>query len=125
MKKISITPEQMAVYRATAQQRQHEKLQSQVRRQERGLEVARLGAKLLKKKYGAKRVVLFGSLLDLKKMHENSDVDIAVWGIEERQYLRALAELLDLDPNFSVDLIEAEYAQPRILETVNTVGIEL
>ncbi len=58
-------------------------------------------------------------------MHENSDVDIAVWGIEERQYLRALAELLDLDPNFSVDLIEAEYAQPRILETVNTVGIEL
>ncbi len=125
MKKINITPEQMAVYRATAQRRQHEKLQSRVRRQERGLEVARLGATLLKKKYGAKRVVLFGSLLDLKKMHEDSDVDIAVWGIEERQYLRALAELLDLDPNFSVDLIEAEYAQPRILETVNTVGIEL
>ncbi len=123
--KLNITPEQMAVYRATAQRRHQEELQELALRQQCGWEVARQGARLLKEKFGAKRVVLFGSLLDLKRMHQRSDVDLAVWGLDERYYFRAVAGLLDIDPTFSVDLVEVEHARPHILEAINTTGVEL
>ena len=123
--KLNITPEQMAVYRATAQRRHQEELQELALRQQYGWEVARQGARLLKEQFGAKRVVLFGSLLDFKRIHQRSDVDLAVWGLDERYYFRAVAGLLDIDPTFSVDLVEAEHARPHILEAINTTGVEL
>lgn len=125
VEKPGITPEQMAVYRASAQRRQQEKLRRLDLRYQRGWEIARQGAQLLKEQFGVQRVVLFGSLLDSSRIHQLSDIDLAVWGLDEKQYLRALAALLDLDPDFSVDLVEVEWARPKILTAIETAGVEL
>lgn len=119
-----ITPEKMAVYQASACARQVQKRQQLLLRQQQGLQIAHQAARLLKEQFGATRVVLFGSLLDLDQMHPHSDVDIAVWGLHESDYLQAVAQLLDLS-DFSVDLIEAEYAPPKFLKSVHDTGIEL
>jgi len=112
------TPAQMDIYAATARARaqaRHERLET---RRQRGLVLAQLAAARLKAEFGAGQVAVFGSLLHPKLFHERSDIDLAVWGLDEHLYLRALAALLDLDPEFSVDLVEAEYAAPGLARTI-------
>jgi len=120
-----ITPEQMAVYQATARRRRRQKAQALAARHQRAWQVARAGAQLLKEQFGAKRVVIFGSVLFPEKFHVRSDVDLAVWGLPERLYYRAVSRLLSLDPGISVDLVEAELALPELLATIEREGVTL
>jgi len=53
----------MAAYRATARRFQTEEQHQLSLRHQRAWKLAREGAALLKKRFGAKRVALFGSLL--------------------------------------------------------------
>ena len=62
-------------------------------RQQRGLEVARKCAVTLKEDFGAERVVLFGSMLDPARMWWNSDIDLAVWGLPEKDFFKAGAAI--------------------------------
>jgi uncharacterized protein len=119
-----ITPEKLTAYRLSAQKQQEQRQQQLLKRQERGLDIAHQAAHLLKAQFGATRVVLFGSLLNVERMHLRSDIDLAVWGINDRDYLRAVAQLLDLS-EFSVDLVEVENASPKLLSAIQTTGIEL
>lgn len=100
------------------------KRQQQQSRYHQGRLVAEQATRLLKDRWSASKVVLFGSLLWSEKVHSRSDVDLAVWDLPEADYLRALAELLDLNPDFSIDLVEANYATPNLLLAIQT-GIEL
>ncbi|NJL44702.1 MAG: nucleotidyltransferase domain-containing protein, partial [Leptolyngbyaceae cyanobacterium SM2_3_12] len=75
-----ISEEQMAVYRASAQQRQRQERDRMARRHQLGLAVACQASKLLKQEFGATKVVLFGSMRTAEKVHSRSDVDLAVWG---------------------------------------------
>ncbi len=93
-------------------------------RQRRGHEVARGCARILKERFGASRVILFGSMLDTERLTPHSDIDLAVRGLPERDYFRAVATLLDVDPEFSVDLVEEQRANPHILKAIER-GIEL
>ncbi|MGK7900153.1 MAG: nucleotidyltransferase family protein [Hormoscilla sp.] len=120
-----ITAEQMAIYRAAARRRQQQKERRLEWRHQRGWEVASQGAQLLKEHFQARKVVLFGSLLYPKYIHDRTDVDLAVWGISERLYYRAVSRLLDIDPEFSVDLVEAEIAPPHLLAVIESEGVEL
>lgn len=81
-----ISDEQMAAYRATARRRQQQQQRKLELRRARSWEVAQAGGQLLKKQFGAQRVVVFGSLLYPPRFHERSDVDLAVWGLDERVY---------------------------------------
>ncbi|MBW4581534.1 MAG: nucleotidyltransferase domain-containing protein [Tildeniella nuda ZEHNDER 1965/U140] len=119
-----ITPEQMAVYQASHHARKEQKQQQLLLRQQHGLQVAHQAAQLLKEKFGATRIVLFGSLLDLNRLHPQSDIDLAAWGLHEQDYLHAVSQLLDLS-DFSIDLIEAEYAPPKLLKSIQDTGREL
>ncbi|MEM6518322.1 MAG: nucleotidyltransferase domain-containing protein [Cyanobacteria bacterium P01_D01_bin.44] len=116
--------EQMAQYRASARRRAEQRLQQQLTRCQRGREVANVAAHLLKDTWSANKVVLFGSMLTSEKVHGRSDIDLAVWGLPAADYLKALAALLDIDPDFSIDLIEAEHASQRWLEVIKQ-GIEV
>ena len=66
------------------------------------------------------RVLLFGSALHRKRFHRRSDIDLAVWGLDEGDYLRAVVAVLDLDPQIEVELVRWEAApeslQARILD---------
>jgi predicted nucleotidyltransferase len=62
------------------------------------------------KKYGAKRVILFGSLCRAGRFHRRSDIDLAVEGIPAQDFFRAGADLMmaldwpvDLKPLEEID----------------------
>lgn len=59
-------------------------------------------AACLRERYGATRIILFGSLAQ-GRFHEDSDIDLAVAGIEPGRFFFALGELLPLSP-FPIDL---------------------
>jgi predicted nucleotidyltransferase len=118
-------PEKMAVYRATARQRQIRERDRLKQRFQLGRTIARRASHILKHDFQADRVVLFGSMLSEKRVHDRSDVDLAVWGLDPKDYFRGLGQLLSLEPDISVDLIDAELAPPRILQDIESQGIEL
>ena len=92
-------------------------------RQKQGWQAAHKAAVTLKEGFGATRVVLFGSMLDHGHMTWHSDLDLAVWGIQAEDYLRAGVAVEKGHP-FTIDLIDAETAPPHILEAIHQ-GIDL
>lgn len=119
-----ISDERMQAYIQTAQQRQQEYVGQMQQRYQRGWEVAREGAKLLKENFAASRVVVFGSLVDASRIHPRSDIDLAVWGVDPKLYFKAVAHLQDIDSAFAVDLVEPDSAYPYIQEAIEQ-GVEL
>lgn len=59
----TMTPRELAIYRAMAQHQWEQEQQRTEERWERAWEVARQAAQLLKEQFRARRVVVFGSLL--------------------------------------------------------------
>lgn len=78
---------------------------------------------LLTERYGARRVVLFGSFAR-GDQNELSDVDLAVEGLAPLGYFPALADLMGLLDS-PVDLVEFERASPSMLARVQSEGVEL
>ena len=112
----------MDAYVRTAQTRARARQEQLEARRQRGLALARQAALRLKADFGASRVAVFGSTLTPRLFHERSDVDLAVWGLDERLYLRAVAALLDLEPDISVDLVEFEKARPELQHVIERDG---
>ena len=98
----------MEIYRKSARKRQHAVQESRRIRHEHAWDVARRAASLLREHFAASRVVVFGSLLRPEVFDERSDVDLAVWGVADEKYLRAVAAVTALDKEISVDLIKME-----------------
>ncbi len=120
-----MTSNQILAYRKTADKKQEQLGYELALRQKRGWEVAHQAAQLLKKQFAVRKVVLFGSLLNVQRMHSNSDIDLAVWGLAEENYYQAVAQIQDLDRDFSLDLVQIESASPLLQKAILTTGIEL
>jgi len=123
--RLEITAEQMAIYRAAARKRQQQKRDRLLQRHALGCQIAQQAANLLKQEFQAEKVVLFGSMRSAAAVHERSDVDLAVWGLQPQAYFRAVGRLQGLDPDVSIDLIEAESAPSRLLAEILAEGIVL
>jgi uncharacterized protein len=108
--------EQMQQYILTAKARKQQQLADLEQRRQHGFEVAKTAAQVLKTEFAASRVVLFGSLLS-ENFHETSDLDLAVWGLPEKHYFKAVARLLSLI-DFEIDLVEVQLASPEILAAI-------
>ena len=118
-----ITHSQLKIYRATARKRNAElHIQLEVRRQ-RAWIIARQAAVILKERFGASRVVVFGSLLHPERYHLGSDIDLAVWEVQD--YFRAVSSLMDIDPDFEFDLVPFEDARPGIMDAIRKEGMDL
>ncbi|MFQ5795495.1 MAG: nucleotidyltransferase family protein [Candidatus Bipolaricaulia bacterium] len=122
---LEVSPEEMAVYRATARRRREQEHQEQVRRQERAWEVARCAATLLKEQFGASRVVAFGSLVHEGCFTRWSDVDIAAWGISPKDTFRTIGAVMDMDTDIEVNLVDVGACHPSLLAAIEREGIEL
>ncbi len=86
------------------------------RRQE-GRRLAADCAALLASKYGAKKVVLIGSLATGGTCHECPDMDLVVEGLPPRQYLSAVDALHRIvPPGWTIDVIPWEDAFPPLRE---------
>ena len=89
-------------------------------------EVARACAHRLVRDFGARKVYLFGSLLDQGSVHARSDIDLAVEGLEGELYFEALSEVWKLlPPGVELDLVLLEQAWPGLAERVKTGGVLL
>jgi len=84
----------------------------------RARKVARKAASILRKEFNVEKIVLFGSVVNPKLFHSRSDVDIAVWGLNPKQYFLAQAKLLEIDSEISVDLIDFEFTSPTMQEVI-------
>jgi predicted nucleotidyltransferase len=70
----------------------------EIKKKEKLLLLARKSAKLLKEKYGVKKVFLIGSLVK-GFFHDKSDIDLVVAGLLSELYIKALTDLYDLLPS--------------------------
>lgn len=95
------------------------------RRRKRAMLLAREAAALLRKDFGARRVVLFGSLARQDEFTLWSDIDLAVFGVAADRFYAAVAAITGLSPEFKVDLVDADASKPSLREVVERDGIAL
>lgn len=94
-------------------------------RRDQALMVSRQIADLLKKKYEATRVVLFGSLAHKVWFTPRSDIDIYAEGIPVGRFFQAEAEVQESSENFKVDLVDPQECSPELLREIEQEGIDL
>ena len=85
----------------------------------------REAAAVLKKRFSARRVVLFGSLAHEAWFVSDSDVDLAVEGLQTEDYWRAWRVVEDIILDRPVDLIDMQTAVDSFHRAVERYGIEL
>ncbi|GJM41875.1 MAG: DNA polymerase subunit beta [Ardenticatenaceae bacterium] len=112
----------MDKYQLTVQKRAKKQQETLDKRREKAWQLAQTAATTLKEEFGALRVAIFGSLVQPNLFHRRSDVDLAVWGLAESDYYRAVSHLLSLGPDISVDLVEMERASARLCEKIEREG---
>jgi predicted nucleotidyltransferase len=72
-------------------------------------------ADLLRKQFGVRRVILFGSAAGDAPWHRRSDLDLAVEGLPEEAHIQALNACYELlPPGLELDLIPLESAWPEL-----------
>jgi len=118
-----VTDEEMAVYRATARQREEQERQAQAQRAQRAWTLAQQAAALLKEQFDARHVVLFRSLARRDFFHRRSDVDLAVEGIKSQDFWRAWSVLDTLGCEFEIDLVDVETASSALRLQIEREGV--
>jgi len=69
-----------------------------------------------------KRIYLFGSLAE-NRFGLHSDVDVAVEGIPEEAFIRALCTLNDISDDFEFDLVELNHITPSLRKRILEKGV--
>jgi len=95
------------------------------RARERLLKCVRDAAALLKTRYGARRVILFGSLAHAAWFMSDSDVDLVVEGLPSDDYWQAWRVVEEIIGDRPVDLIEIESAGESLQRAIQRYGVEL
>jgi predicted nucleotidyltransferase len=121
-----ISPEQLAIYRRSAERLREEDRPAERIRREEAWRLARIAAALLKERFHAERVVAFGSLVaEERSFTPWSDVDIAAWGIAPADTFRAIGAVMDLSSNPPVSLVDVNTCKPSLLAVIERDGVEL
>jgi predicted nucleotidyltransferase len=100
------------------------KKEKEKRRQD-ALTKAKEAAKILKDKYKAEKVVLFGSVLDQDRFYLRSDVDLAVFGLKDELFYKAYAEVMNILSGFEVDLLDYKECRESFKKEIKERGVEL
>ena len=118
---LELTAQQLATYRP-ARVETDPRVRERI---ERARETARVAAALLRDRFGATRVVLFGSLVHPDSFTPWSDIDIAAWGVPPDQLFRAVGALSGLSCEFKIDLIDPEVCRRALRDEINREGKDL
>lgn len=76
---------------------------------------------ILSKQYGVRKVILFGSITKPDRFSFHSDIDIAVEGLDEKDFLDAYGDVL-VNSNFKVDLIMIEKTGVKFKQRLKKEG---
>jgi uncharacterized protein len=84
-------------------------------------------AALLREKFGATRVVVFGSLTNREWYNHWSDIDLAVWDIPPEKFYQAVDAMIDFSAEFEVDLVDPAGGDcfPSVKQTIEQKGIDV
>lgn len=88
------------------------------------LQKAQKTAMILKEKYQAQKVILFGSLAN-GTFWEHADIDLAVSGMDEAAYLDAFWDASQLALPFSLDLVILEEVPQKLRQKIMDEGTEI
>jgi hypothetical protein len=116
---------EMDAYRRTVRRRRADAEHKRQRRLEHGWAVARKAAHLPRERFAAQRMATFGCLIHVARFRMRFDVDLSAWGLDERDYLRAVAAVTGLDKEISVDLIAVEEAPESLRDLIRAEGSSL
>ena len=124
MTALDLSPEELKKYhpREAFRKRRAETRVEVAKRRRRAYAAALKAAKLLKTKFGAKEVILFGSLARRGSFTLYADVDLAERGIPSDSYLTAMDTVLYLDKEFKIDLVELDTCLPAMREEIESEG---
>lgn len=89
------------------------------------LKRVRSAAAILRTRYGAKRVILFGSLAHEAWYAADSDVDLAVEGLADDAIWRAWRAVEEIIGDRPVDLVEVETARESLRSAIERTGVRL
>ena len=89
-----------------------------------GYSVAKGIATELMRHYGAKKIMLFGSLVR-GHLHARSDIDLAVWGIPATKFYRAVAFATGFSKMWKVDLVDGDECGEALSEIIQKEGVRL
>jgi predicted nucleotidyltransferase len=112
-------------YRKTAIHRQKVRISRVKARREKGWKLARKAAQLLRKKFQAERVAVFGSLLYESRFTQWSDIDIAAWGIPSDQTFRAIGAVMDLDSSLEINLVDVNTCSSTLLKSIEQEAVDV
>ncbi|NVM24554.1 MAG: nucleotidyltransferase domain-containing protein [Desulfobacterales bacterium] len=85
----------------------------------------RQAAAMLKSRFAARRVVLFGSLAHASWFVRDSDVDLAIEGPASEDYWQAWRLAEEMLGDHPVDLIEIETGGESLKRAIERYGVEL
>lgn len=89
------------------------------------LTTVRQVASQIKLRFGATRVILFGSLAHEAWFWPQSDVDLAVEGLDSTSYWEAWRLAEQIIHGRNVDMVEIESARPALKRAIERYGVEL
>jgi hypothetical protein len=93
-------------------------------RRERAWVVAGEMAAHLRASYNATRVVVFGTVVS-GNFHAHSDIDVAAWGIRDKDWSVAYSDIAWFDREFEGDLVLMQWCKPHIAEEIERTGVDL
>jgi len=127
--KVSIMPGKTALEMDPAEWRRYRPFRTETAvpsatQVEEARRVASTLARELRSRFGAERVVLFGSLAR-GEFSGRSDIDLAVWGIPPGEFYRAVAFASGCSKVWAVDLVDAEDCSEALRRNIEPEGVVL
>jgi predicted nucleotidyltransferase len=122
---LELTAEELRTYRAAARRRRERERRELAHREKRAWELARRAAPLLRERFGATRVVAFGSLVHAGCFTPWSDVDVAAWGIRPEDTFRAIGAAMDMDQEIRVNLVDIATCSASLGSVIEREGVDL
>ena len=122
---LHVSAEQMAQYKRTARARWQAEREQRDARRERAWQLARQAAELLKREYGVRRVMVFGSLTHSDGFTLWSDVDLAAWGLTPANWLKAIGAVHALSGEIELNVVDVECCSPQLLAAIEREGVSL
>ncbi|WP_052349639.1 nucleotidyltransferase family protein [Picosynechococcus sp. NKBG042902] len=86
--------------------------------QKNSLYLAKQAAIILKEKFNASKVALFGSILDLETFTQWSDIDIAAWGLEPSETLLAMDTVQSLSDEIEINLVDINTVKSEVYQSI-------
>jgi predicted nucleotidyltransferase len=90
---------------------------------EEAYKIAQQCAQFLKERFNVQNVYIFGSVVGDGIWHKRSDIDIAVEGLPDKDYMRALFDMYDLLPSeLDLDLVTLENVPMKMRERILAIN---